>query len=377
MKVHLQGRDLMEALRRCAPFTFSSDHVRLLAAEGRITLMANDGDVMVETLVPGGIERPGACTFPCNPVEVTLDKLAWDFGTIEAEGDVVSFAFGGFRCSTHGSDPDDFPTTINRPAPAEDAPITFAMGGGPLHDMISAVQDGMGDDTMRVYLAGICLHEVEGRLRAVATNGHTLAFIDGDLPPGAAGMGRWIIPRPVVAFLRQHAAGTITVCHQNGVIRFTMPDGIALTANLINQTYPDYTKVVPAERPTEEAGRMVIDAPMSLAGLMTDLMAGYDETMRAAAIELDEAGLLLRVDGHDGLVNHCVQRVPRSMACWEGPPPPRNAYYQLRYLRSMFRAAHYSPGRCIFQPGGEEYTAGLLRRGNVTGVIMPMKRRDA
>jgi DNA polymerase-3 subunit beta len=85
-------------------------------------------------------------------------------------------------------------------------------------------------------------------LRAVATDGHRLARFEMPLPSGAAGMPGVIIPRKAVGELRKLAdesQDNIEIALSDGKIRFGL-DQVTLTSKLIDGTFPDYQRVIPA-----------------------------------------------------------------------------------------------------------------------------------
>ena len=85
-------------------------------------------------------------------------------------------------------------------------------------------------------------------LRAVATDGHRLARIDAEQPDGAAGMPGMIVPRKAVAELRKlvdETDGAVSIQLTDTKLRFAF-DTVVLTSKLIDGTFPDYERVIPA-----------------------------------------------------------------------------------------------------------------------------------
>src|SRR5690606_23250250 len=85
-------------------------------------------------------------------------------------------------------------------------------------------------------------------MRAVATDGHRLARVEMPLPEGAAGMPGVIVPRKAVGELRklvEDAEGEIGVSLSETKLRFNFGE-IMLTTKLIDGTFPDYERVIPA-----------------------------------------------------------------------------------------------------------------------------------
>ena len=85
-------------------------------------------------------------------------------------------------------------------------------------------------------------------MRAAATDGHRLARYELDMPDGAADIPGVIVPRKTVAELRRlldDAEGAIDVSLSDTKIQFAT-DGVELTSKLIDGTFPDYQRVIPA-----------------------------------------------------------------------------------------------------------------------------------
>ena len=85
-------------------------------------------------------------------------------------------------------------------------------------------------------------------LRAVATDGHRLARFEMPLPDGAAGLPGVIVPRKTIAELRKLIEETqepVAIALSDTKIRFAF-DATVLTSKLIDGTFPDYERVIPA-----------------------------------------------------------------------------------------------------------------------------------
>jgi len=85
-------------------------------------------------------------------------------------------------------------------------------------------------------------------LRAVATDGHRLARVEMAAPKGAKGLPGVIIPRKTVNEVRKlidEAADTIEVALSESRVRFAF-DSVVITSKLIDGTFPDYERVIPA-----------------------------------------------------------------------------------------------------------------------------------
>ena len=92
-------------------------------------------------------------------------------------------------------------------------------------------------------------------LRAVATDGHRLARVEIPAPAGAAGMPGVIVPRKTVGEMQkliEDSEAEIGIELSHAKIRFNVGD-VVLTSKLIDGTFPDYERVIPAGNDKELA----------------------------------------------------------------------------------------------------------------------------
>ncbi|MCO6386382.1 DNA polymerase III subunit beta [Aliihoeflea sp. 40Bstr573] len=124
--------------------------------------------------------------------------------------------------------------------------------------ILSTVQFAISSEETRYYLNGIYLHRAasdgEAALRAVATDGHRLARSEMPAPTDSGEMPAIIIPRKTVAEMLKLTKGIddaerLVLEVSAAKVRLSMPDGTVLTSKLIDGTYPDYQRVIPASNP--------------------------------------------------------------------------------------------------------------------------------
>lgn len=128
-------------------------------------------------------------------------------------------------------------------------PHHFALPAKTLARLLDKTTFAMSTEETRYYLCGIYMHEKDGQLFAVSTDGHRLARASMPLPEGAAGMPGVIVPRKTVGelakLLKASKADSIAVALSAAKIRFEA-GAVTLTSKLIDGTFPDYERVIPA-----------------------------------------------------------------------------------------------------------------------------------
>jgi DNA polymerase-3 subunit beta len=158
----------------------------------------------------------------------------------------------------------DFPDPINKPVKRTiKAPEGFL-------DKLRFVSHFMSTEETRYYLNGVCLYD--GNL--VAADGHRLGYVE----TGIEAKDRPIIPRIAVnTLLAIGEPSQISI--GAGVIVFDLP-GVVLRSKLIDGTYPDYQRVIPAI--ADNAPVMTVDAKRLVAAIrrVIDRKAGDHLAMK-------------------------------------------------------------------------------------------------
>jgi DNA polymerase-3 subunit beta len=124
---------------------------------------------------------------------------------------------------------------------------SFVLKAPELTRLIDKTKFAISTEETRYYLNGIYVHGHNGKLRAVATDGHRLALAEMDLPEGAAGLPGVIMPRKTIAEIRRLIDGSdadIAISISEAKVRFHFNSAI-ITSKLIDGTFPDYERVIP------------------------------------------------------------------------------------------------------------------------------------
>ena len=152
----------------------------------------------------------------------------------------------------------------------------------------------------RYYLNGIFLHGTKSDsrdvMRAVATDGHRLARVEMPMPEGALGMPDVIVPRKTVGELRRLIDETdedISVELSDTKIRFAF-DAAVLTSKLIDGTFPEYDRVIPADNNK----LMEVDCK-PFAEAVDRVSTISTEKSRAIKLNLDKGNLTLSASSPD------------------------------------------------------------------------------
>jgi DNA polymerase-3 subunit beta len=227
-------------------------NVMMEAGKGGLKLTATDLDMEIVETLAADVIRNGAATAPAHMLYDIVRKLP-DGAQVQAElltseGGRLAISAGSVRFELACLPKEDFPQMA-----AGALPFRFRLQTDELKKLIDKTRFAISTEETRFYLNGIYLHahkdaKGKGAMRAAATDGHRLAQFQLELPDGAADMPGAIVPRKTVSELRRlldDTEGAIDISLSDTKIQFKT-DGVELTSKLIDGTFPDYQRVIPA-----------------------------------------------------------------------------------------------------------------------------------
>ena len=267
-------------------------NVKLEGRPGSLSLNATDMDLDIIETAPADVSRPGATTAPAHTFYEIVRKLP-DGSQVEIEHDgqtgLLTLRSGRSKFSLACLPVEDFPVLSGGPLP-----FSFVLTAAELKALVDRTRFAISTEETRYYLNGIYLHAASGPggdvLRAVATDGHRLARVEITLPEGAAGMPGIIVPRKTVQEIRKlidETEGEVVVSLSETKLRFAFGDAV-LTSKLIDGTFPDYERVIPADNDK------LLDVDVkSFAQAVDRVSAISTEKSRAIKLSLEKGTLTL------------------------------------------------------------------------------------
>lgn len=296
----------------------------LLRPNGKaVGILATNLDLQLETSVPAEIDgtsnNDGAITVIGDALAGIVSRLpkgsqltlSWDD---PKAGAVLVQGRSRYRLSTLPVS--DFPEPFRPKEPAR-----FSLPAKELVAALTAIHFAVGKDKTRPYLCGIYIHASddahqafggsrEPRLSFVATNGCDLGRVGLSLPTGAENFTPFILPDitiPEVIRMVKDFDGDVAIEASPALVTFTAGE-IVFTTKLIDATFPDYMRVIPADT----TRRVMVDCDQLLQAL-TRLCSIGD-------------GVRTRVELGDGkatftLANRLVGEAEETLEIeWEGGP---------------------------------------------------------
>lgn len=271
----------------------------LLTGEGAsLSLRATDLDLEITESTAAQVDQGGSTTVPAHLLYEIVRKLP--------DGAEVSLSVGGDSGSMIVSSGRSRFTL--QCLPASDFPDltagafshTFRLPSASLRMLVARTQFAISTEETRYYLNGIYMHTVEDagvlKLRAVATDGHRLARADVEAPSGSEGMPGIIIPRKTVGELQKLVDDpelVVTIEVSDAKIRMTI-GSVVLTSKLIDGTFPDYQRVIPANNDK----KLTVEC-QSFAQAVDRVSTISSERGRAVKLSLADGQLLLTVNNPD------------------------------------------------------------------------------
>jgi DNA polymerase III subunit beta len=256
MKVTVERAELLKSLSHVHRVVERRNTIPILAnvliraERSHLAFKATDLDLEVIETVPAEVGPEGVTTVPAHMFYEIVRKIPEGAQIVlEASGDraILTIRAGRSRFTLQTLPESDFPDIASG-----EMAHKFTLGAADLKRLIEKTQFAISTEETRYYLNGIYLHTAgtgkDTVLRAVATDGHRLAQVELPAPNGSEGMPGVIVPRKTVSEVQrliEDPDAEVTIELSAAKIRFTI-GSVVLTSKLIDGTFPDYGRVIPA-----------------------------------------------------------------------------------------------------------------------------------
>lgn len=235
------------------------DNARLTGDGESLFLTGTDLDAEIVVRIAAAAGPDFDCTIPAKRFKVLLKGAPKaEYVALKAKDGFVSADFEVVKYDLQSLPSSDFPEMVGPAAEAN----SFQMAGPEFRKALSRVAGAMSSEETRYYLNGIFFTQLENEFRMVATDGHRLYCQAMPIPAGMQlPFQGWqqgvIVPRGTVDTLTKLLKGkdcpeVIHLSLTNNKIRISFPfefGDITITSKLVDGTYPDYQRVMPAHPP--------------------------------------------------------------------------------------------------------------------------------
>jgi len=371
MKVSIERSALLKAMSQAQSVVERRNTIPILAnvlieAEGgAVSFRATDLDIEVVDKALAQVGQAGATTVGAHTLHEIVRKLP-DGSMVELTDDGTSGRIEVRAGRSHFSlatlPREDFPVMAT-----SEYECNFTAPAPVLRRLFDKSKFAISTEETRYYLNGVYMHASDGAsgkvLRCVATDGHRLARIDAPLPDGAGDMPGVIVPRKTVGELRKLLDDDdmmIAVSVSETKVRFATPE-ITLTSKVIDGTFPDYTRVIPAGN----TKRLEVDAT-EFARAVDRVATVSSERSRAVKLSLDEDRMVLSVNAPDS------GAAEEELAVAYGDER-LDIGFNAKYLLEIASQVDRENAVFLFNSAGDPT---LMREGNdesAVYVVMPMR----
>lgn len=245
MKFTIKKTDAVKALSKINGIVESSTKIPILSniaitATGKsLNFCVTDMEISATIDCPAEVSEDGEITIPAARFFDICKNASGETISVEISGDRATVKSGKSRFTLGTLPIAGFPAFQPSPAAAG-----FAIDAGFLLKLMDDTAGSSSGEESRHYLRGVYLHEKDGKLLAVATDGHRLASSSGDAetPFKAA-----IIPDKAVAVLQKILSGyegDVTFESKGNKIQI-IAGNLTVSSKVIDGQFPDYERVCP------------------------------------------------------------------------------------------------------------------------------------
>ncbi len=262
----------------------------LRIGNGSITLVGTDLEVEMvisAALANGG---DGEATLPARKLLDICRTLPENAEiTLETEGDQVKLNSGRSRFRLSTLPVSDYPS-LEDMAVQKSVEVTE----GNLKRLIERTHFAMAQQDVRYYLNGLMMEFADGRIRAVATDGHRLALNECEARVSGGEMQQIIVPRKGVVELQrllEDSDGVVKLEVGTNHLRVKVRD-VSMTSKLIDGRFPEYERVLPAQCNKH----LIVDRDL-LRDALTRTSILSNEKYRGVRFNIDDG--ILRAQAHN------------------------------------------------------------------------------
>ena len=263
-------------------------NVLFIAENNNLSLTATDLEITLQAEIQTSIKTAGRAALPARKLLDICKNLPESRDIhLNANDEKAVLKAGSSRFSLACLPADDFPTIQT----VSGATNTFPIQASVLTDLVNRTGFSMANQDVRYYLNGLLLELDSIGLKAVATDGHRLAYCESPVALDIKDRQQVIVPRKGITELKNlidDEEGEVTITLGSSQIRVETKTK-ALVSKLIDGRFPDYNRVIPEESDNQAmVDRVEFREALQRAAILSN------EKYRGIRLKLEEDKLTLQ-----------------------------------------------------------------------------------
>lgn len=249
MKIKVGRNELLTALQAVVGVVERRQTLPVLAnflleaGDSELIVTGTDLEMELVSTAVVDVQQDGQVTVPARKLFDICRGLPEGADiTVEAKADKVTVRSGKSRFSLSALKADEFPAMG-----AVKGGHEVRLQRSELKNLLEKTQFAMAQQDVRYYLNGLLVEGSADRLRAVATDGHRLAFSEREGVTGLKQPVQAILPRKSVQELNRlldNSDTEVILVVGEGQVQVEI-DSVRMTTKTIDGRFPDYERVIP------------------------------------------------------------------------------------------------------------------------------------
>ena len=259
-------------------------HVLVSGNSGEITITATDLEVQISSKFKANISEDFLITLPGRKLFDILRSLGNTELELSSDNETILLKTDKSKFSLQQLPTNEFPLFDNT-----EGEQTFSIKQQTLSDIFNKTQFAMAQQDVRFYLNGLLLEINPESLNVVGTDGHRLAKTTTSLDKKSITEQSCIVPRKAIQELTRSLSEEkeckVSLVDNQASFSFSQ---VSLTTKLIDGTFPDYNRVIPAETATN----IMLDTKILKPALQrVSILA--NEKFRGVRIDIDNNKIII------------------------------------------------------------------------------------
>lgn len=365
MKFSVNRESLIKPLQQMAGVVERRHTVPILANlllqvnDGRLRVTGTDMEVELIGNTEVAMAEPGEITVPARKImdicRELPEKADVDMALNSGRLDIHS---GRFRSTLSTLPAEDFPVIDQ-----SSAEVTVEMDCKQLKSLLDRTAFAMAQQDVRSFLNGMLVELGEGRVRAVATDGHRLALSEFAEPSLAGAVKQVIVPRKGVIEIQRllHEEEGKAKLTLGSTLLCVATESFTLTTKLVDGKFPDYQRVIP-----KEGDKTVIGDRLEMREALVRTAILSNEKYRGIRVSLNEGQLTLSA-------NNPEQEEAEEPVTVQYDGPSLEMGFNVTYLQDVLDAMDSEKVKITLTDANSSALMEVPEQQDSVYVVMPMK----